>query len=127
MDDPKKRNYTSGQLLLILHIAHKYCMDKIGKTVLVKLNEHTSVAGYVDRIVASRIIDSKPIYDTAIQGLIQMEARLNLERSNRIGMEALHLILTATYTKLQAYRCCTSCSSSTTVRCSSQRCGRIVY
>jgi hypothetical protein len=82
-------------MLAILSIAHKYCMDKIEKAILDRLEQAYETDTYVDLMVASQIVDSKPLYRQALRGLISSAPKPNLLQARRIGIEAHHAIMEA--------------------------------
>jgi hypothetical protein len=90
-------------MLLILPIAHKYCMESIEAEITHGLNRsstlrediHSDARVHVDLMVASRIVGSEARYQQALQRLISSRAELGLDQAKRIGTEATHTILTA--------------------------------
>jgi hypothetical protein len=86
----------SGEhLLLILPVAHKYCMEKIEADIVEELCRASTCDGSVDLVVASQIIESELLYQEGIQRLITSNSSLNLAQAKRIGVEATHTIMTA--------------------------------
>jgi hypothetical protein len=82
-------------MLAILPIAHKYCMDRIETSILGRLKKASTTETYVDLMVASKIVDSQPLYQQALQGLISSKSKPNLLQARRIGIEAHHAIMEA--------------------------------
>ena len=70
-------------------------MERIEEDILKQLKTVRTTAGYVDLIVASEIIHSTSLYDETLQQLISSGAKPDLSQSRRIGVDALHAILTA--------------------------------
>ena len=101
----KSESYSSNQLISLLRIAHKYCMDTIEKDVIGTLKQNLTTAGYVEWIVASQIIDSKDLYDDALKGLIASGEIPDLEQARRIGTDALYAIFTAVPLGSQCKHC----------------------
>lgn len=89
--------YTLPQLMSLLGIAHKYCMEAVERNTLLRIRAHTTPDSYVSRIVASRIVDSKELYNEGVQGLINTRTKINLEQAKQIGMDAVHAILMSMY------------------------------
>ena len=95
-----ERRYTNEQLLSLLEIANKYCMEELEVFFLYRLKQDTSTAGYVDWIVGSQMIDSKALYEEGLQGLIDSNAKLDRIQLRKIGMDAVHSILEAANVKI---------------------------
>jgi hypothetical protein len=83
-------------MLLVLTIAHKYCMDKIETATVRQLQKASTTAGYVDLIVAAQIIGSNNLYQKVLKVLKANPTMLELEQAQRIGAEATYHILIAT-------------------------------
>ncbi|KIM29711.1 hypothetical protein M408DRAFT_328575 [Serendipita vermifera MAFF 305830] len=90
--------YSGKESIEILHLAHKYCMNSIEAGLISRLKGGTGTAGFLDMMVASRIVDSKELYDTALQGLIVSEPKPTLEEARMIGIEAYYAITTQSLT-----------------------------
>ena len=97
-------------MLLILPIAHKYCMESIEADITNELNGHSTLTGHihsdakvhVDLMVASRIIGSEARYQQALQHLVSSKAELGLDQAKRIGTEATHTVLMAALSATKA-------------------------
>lgn len=89
----KPRPYSSKQLMNLLLIAHKYCMDATEKAVIDLLKGIKTTAGYVDLVLASRVIDSRELFDEAIKGMLRERKKRTLEEAKLIGMDAVYTIL----------------------------------
>jgi hypothetical protein len=131
-------------MLAILPIAHKYCMDRIETAILGRLKKARTTENYVDLMVASKIVDSQPLYQQALQGLISSTPKPNLSQARRIGIEAHHAIMEAALSmadnatsiansaldKARAdlvavdTRKCRHCGEVTNWKCASKRCGK---
>ncbi|KIM29709.1 hypothetical protein M408DRAFT_328573 [Serendipita vermifera MAFF 305830] len=85
--------FTSKQSIEVLRIAHKYCMQSAEDELISRLKDETGTAGFLDLMVASRIVDSKELYDTALQGLIASDPKPTLEEAKMIGVEAYYAIV----------------------------------
>ncbi|KIM29712.1 hypothetical protein M408DRAFT_328576 [Serendipita vermifera MAFF 305830] len=85
--------FTGKQSIEILRIAHKYCMQSAEDNLISRLKEETDTGRLLDLTVASRIVDSKELYDTALQGLIASGTKPTLEEAKMIGIEAYHVIV----------------------------------
>ncbi|PVF93902.1 hypothetical protein CPB86DRAFT_714414, partial [Serendipita vermifera] len=96
-DSPRVRSgRLPGQdLLQILSVAHKYCMERITTDIIEELKTTTAHDGFVDLVVASQIIDSPPLYQDGIQRLISSGQSLTKEQANRMGSEATHAVMIA--------------------------------
>jgi hypothetical protein len=82
-------------MLAILPIAHKYCMDGFETAILERLSQAHSTETFVNLMVASQIVDSQSLYQQALQGLISCTPKPNLLQATRIGVEAHHAIMEA--------------------------------
>jgi hypothetical protein len=85
--------YDGKESIAVLRITHKYCMDVIEGVLLSELQTQTDTTGYLDLMVASRIVDSSALYKKALQGLINSEPKPTLEQARLIGIEAYHAIM----------------------------------
>jgi len=96
-DSPRinSESLSGEHLLLILPVAHKYCMEKIEADIVEELCRASTCDGSVDLVVASQIIESELLYQEGIQRLITSNSSLNLAQAKRIGVEATHTIMTA--------------------------------
>jgi hypothetical protein len=131
-------------MLAILLIAHKYCMERIENAILDRLKQAYTTEAYVDLMVASQIVDSKPLYQQALQGLISSTPKPNILQARRIGVEVHHAIMEAALSaadnatsiansELNKARAdllnvdnmkCRHCEEITNWKCTSKRCGR---
>jgi len=105
-------------LLLILAIAHKYCMDRIEENILEVLNGAASTDEYVDLLVAAQIIGSDPSYQKALEALKTAHPKPDLAQAKRMGVEATYAIM-ENYNP-QCRNCnpqCRNCSRSTRQYC----------
>jgi BTB/POZ domain len=130
--------------LAMLPIAHKYCMDSVEKAILDHLKRANTTETYVDLMVASQIVNSKPLYQEAVQGLISSKPKLNLSQAKLIGIEAHYAIMEGTLSNADNAtsianselkkartdlgnvdnRKCRYCDVKTNWKCGSERCGR---
>ncbi|KIM29681.1 hypothetical protein M408DRAFT_328546 [Serendipita vermifera MAFF 305830] len=92
--DVPRSSYTGDQLLLLLQIAHKYCMDTVEVGILKLLELDSTTDGLINRIVASRIVGSESIYDRALKKLISSKPMLTETQVRQIGIEALYPMFT---------------------------------
>lgn len=97
----KSECLTGEHLLLILPIAHKCCMEKIEADIIEVLKKASNYSGFVDLIVASRIVGSEQLYQDGIQRLISSKSSPELEQSKRMGGEATHIVMTAVMDTLE--------------------------
>ena len=131
-------------MLTILPIAHKYCMDQIETSILGRLKKVCTTEAYVDLMVASQIVDSKPLYQQALQGLISSTPKPNLLQARRIGVDAHHAIMEAALSSADNAtsianselnkartdlvnvdnRKCRHCDRRTNWKCTSKSCGQ---
>lgn len=88
-------SWDGSQLLDLLRIAHKYCMDTIEKSTIDVLKKTVTIAGYVDLVVASRIVDSKELFDEAVKGLVRKKRKPTLKEARIIGTDVVYAILEA--------------------------------
>ncbi|KIM29714.1 hypothetical protein M408DRAFT_328578 [Serendipita vermifera MAFF 305830] len=105
--------FTGKQSIEALRITHKYCMQPAEDDLMTKIKEGTGTAGFLDLMVASRIVDSEVLYNMALQGLIDSEPKPTLEEAKMIGMEAYHAIMNQSWTMKK----CRSCKQSGNFRC----------
>ncbi|KAG8810506.1 hypothetical protein FRC17_002910 [Serendipita sp. 399] len=89
------------QLLKILMIAHKYCMERIESGIIAKLRTTWDYDGFVDMIVASQIIDSDDLYEDGLRQLIASKTLPTLAQAERMGVKAAHAVMRAVYTSLK--------------------------
>ncbi|KIM29707.1 hypothetical protein M408DRAFT_328570 [Serendipita vermifera MAFF 305830] len=89
----KPVTYDGKESIEVLRIAHKYCMNSIEDELISRLKEGNGTAGFLDLMVASRIVDSKELYDTALQGLIASEPKPTLEEARIIGIDAYYAVV----------------------------------
>jgi SUMO ligase MMS21 Smc5/6 complex component len=82
-------------MLLILPIAHKYCMETIETSIMNRLKQASTTAAYVDLMVASRIVDSEPLHQHALKGLVSSRPKPDLVQATRIGVAPYHTVMTA--------------------------------
>jgi hypothetical protein len=101
-----KHALSGTQLLSILAIAHKYCMDRIEENILEVLNGATSTAEYVDLLVGAQIIGSDSSYQKALEALKISNPKPDLAQAKRMGVEA-------TYAVMEKNLTCPSCSYQT--------------
>ncbi|KIM29708.1 hypothetical protein M408DRAFT_328572 [Serendipita vermifera MAFF 305830] len=97
--------FTGKQSIQILRITHKYCMQSAEDELISRLKEETGTVGFLNLMVASRIVDSKELYDTALKGLIASEPKPTFEEANMIGMEAYHAIMSQSWTTRKCGYC----------------------
>ncbi|KIM29710.1 hypothetical protein M408DRAFT_328574 [Serendipita vermifera MAFF 305830] len=101
----KPITFTGKQSIEIIRITHKYCMQSAEDELISRLKEETGATKFLDLIVASRIVDSKELYDTALRGLTDSEYRLTLEEAKMIGIEASYAIMSQFQSKLKPWIC----------------------
>ena len=89
------------RLLTVLPIAHKYCMAKIEEAIIKNLK---ITVDYVCLMVASQIVDSKPLYGEAVIGLRQAREKPNLEQAIRIGVRASFAVMDECSSKCRSCR-----------------------
>lgn len=85
--------FRGEHLLLILPVAHKYCMENTEEDIITELKKASDSEGFVDLIVASRMVDSDRLYQDGIQRLISSEIPPTLEQAKRMGAEANHTVM----------------------------------
>ncbi|KAG8757414.1 hypothetical protein FRC14_002085 [Serendipita sp. 396] len=83
------------EMLTILPIAHKYCMDEIEVWIVEQLKVTSSYDGLVDLIVASRIVDSDELYQDGLQRLLSTKSSPTLHQAKRMGVEVTYAIMKA--------------------------------
>jgi hypothetical protein len=75
-------------MLSVLEIAHKYCMESFEERIIAQLQEATTTQGYVELLAASKVVKSYPMYQKAIEGLVRVSPKPDLEQAKIIGVEA---------------------------------------
>jgi hypothetical protein len=107
--------FNGERLLLILPIAHKYCMETIEGAIIKQLKRLAkNTVAWVDLMVASQLLDSKPLYDEALQGLRAIRPKPDFTQASRIGLRAYFEVVE------NELRCTKICSGSS-VACYSCR------
>lgn len=86
-------------MLLILPIAHKYCMENLETYMVKELKNDTSYDGYINLIVASRIVGSNELYEAGLKGLTSSAIAPSMAQAKRIGVEATHIVMMAVITR----------------------------
>ncbi|KAG8800492.1 hypothetical protein FRC17_006853 [Serendipita sp. 399] len=89
------KEYNGEQLLSMLSVAHKYCMERIEAGIVAKLKMTSSYDGFVDMIVASQITDSNDLYEDGLQRLIASGSPPTLPQAIRMGVKATHTVMGA--------------------------------
>lgn len=102
IEDTSNNSYTGDQLLLLLEIAHKYCMETVENRLLKILLKDSTSAGLVNRIVASRIVGSTKIYHDALKRMIYSRTEPTEIQVQQIGLEALYSMFMAVLRQLEA-------------------------
>ena len=77
-------------MLAVLRIAHKYNMELVEEDILSQLKNASTTPSYVDLMVAAQVVNSQPLYQQALQGLIKSEPKPDLAQARRIGVDAYH-------------------------------------
>ncbi|KAG8817318.1 hypothetical protein FRC19_011437 [Serendipita sp. 401] len=80
-------------LLTILPIAHKYCMEEIETWIIEQLKETSGYDGFVDLIVASRIVDSDELYQDGLRRLLLTKSFPTLEQAERMGAKTTYSVM----------------------------------
>jgi hypothetical protein len=70
-------------------------MDKIEHAMIERLKKTPTTAGYVDLLVAARIVDSETVYADTLKALMTSRPTPNLEQARRIGVDATFAIMNA--------------------------------
>ncbi|PVF96589.1 hypothetical protein CPB86DRAFT_786807 [Serendipita vermifera] len=95
---------SEDDMLKVLEITHKYCMDKLEARVLGRIQENdTTQEGYINMLLASRIVGSRELSQKAIEGMIRLKPNLNWEQAKTIGFETYFDIMS----RADPYNCCT--------------------
>lgn len=81
------------QILLVLPIVHKYCMEDMETNIIDGMKKDTSNDGYANLIVASRILGSDELYQAGLKGLTSSGVAPSLAQAKRIGAEATHIAM----------------------------------
>jgi len=91
-------------------------MDAIEETLLSDLETKTTTEGYIDLMLASRVIGSDPLYEKALQGLIASEPKPTLEEAQLIGVDAYYAVMSRSRFKPRDHPC-TSCHQTRYLMC----------
>ncbi|KIM29691.1 hypothetical protein M408DRAFT_328556 [Serendipita vermifera MAFF 305830] len=91
----KAADCNTPEMLAVLRIAHKYNMELVEEDILSQLQTASTTSSYVDLMVASQIVDSQPVYQQALQGLIKSSPKPNLEQARGIGIDVCHAVMSA--------------------------------
>jgi hypothetical protein len=84
---------TGEDLLSVLSIAHKYCMETIESDIIQELKLTSQYTGLIDLVVASRMIDSASLYEDGIDRLISSETLPTREQALRLEADATHAVM----------------------------------
>jgi hypothetical protein len=68
-------------------------MDAMEGGIIKQLESVDSTAGRVDLLVASQLINSKAVYDKALEALIAHPQKPTLDQAKRIGLDAYFAIV----------------------------------
>lgn len=68
-------------------------MKTIKKDTINELKETVTIAGYVDLVMASRIVHSKELFDEAIKGLVRTKRQSTLKDARVIKRDVVYAIL----------------------------------
>lgn len=99
--------------MLILPIAHKYCMETIEAAIIKRLQKLAKdTETYVDLMVASQLLDSKPMYAAALSGLRSYSVKPNLKQASRIGLPTYFAVMENLPVR------CNNCLRDSILRCS---------
>jgi hypothetical protein len=99
--------YTGEELMGVLRVAHKYCMNVIEQDITKSLAMDTSLEGLINLLVASRIIDDKELHKKAWDSLIASTDTPDLEQARRMGLDLLYALLL----NRKPFYSCRQCSS----------------
>lgn len=89
----KPVNRSSIELMALLRIAHKYCMQSIEDEILTVLKETKSVTGCIDLMAASQIVGCQELHEQALKDLKASQLKPNLEQAKRIGIETYYELM----------------------------------
>jgi hypothetical protein len=98
----------------VLELACKYEMETFKKTILSRLEKASDREDFIDLLVAARRVESEPLRDLAIQGLISSRGGISFEEAERIGLEEYYRLWNSeTGPRIS----CTSCGLSIHLTC----------
>jgi hypothetical protein len=117
--------YTSRESIAVLRITHKYCMDIIEGDIVSGLKDATDTAGFIDLMIASQVVDSPPLYETALKGLIASRPKPTLGQAILIGVEAYHAIMSASTNDRDGV--CNRCGFAGRLALACDQCGNYQY
>jgi hypothetical protein len=87
--------FTGEDMLAVLCVAHKYCMESIETEILSHFENSRDKQGFMNLMIASQIVGSLPLRHRAIQGLTPYKLEITLEEAEQIGLEAVHSMMTS--------------------------------
>ncbi|KAG8863624.1 hypothetical protein FRC20_010659 [Serendipita sp. 405] len=102
-------NLSTEEMVAVLQVAHKYCMDKLQKDIV----DFMTDSGYgtpqlVHLLVAARLIDDQELEKLALTRLHAIRSPPTLEEARMIGIEGMHSILEA---HLSSFPRCPTCTT----------------
>lgn len=111
-----------NEKLVLLQVAHKYCMDEIEEDILSSMQDAKTTSELVLLMAASKLAGSDTAYKDALKRLTVNKPDLTPEQARLIGVEALYDIFTTSPSipaaqSVQCYGC-----HSNPLRC--YNCGR---
>lgn len=102
----------------MLPVAHKYCMERIEGALVARLEELSTqkfrpegTVACVGLMVAAQLLDSKDLYEKALEGLRSCKWKPNLEQASLIGLPAYFAVMKDLRIN------CNSCPRSGTLLC----------
>jgi hypothetical protein len=75
-------------------------MENIESNVIDELKLTSTYDGSVDIVVASKIVDSEPLYQDGVQRVISSTTLPTTAQAKRLGVEATHTVMTKILEKL---------------------------
>ncbi|KIM26915.1 hypothetical protein M408DRAFT_175169 [Serendipita vermifera MAFF 305830] len=87
--------YTAKQWASIVLIANKYVMESIEASATLKLEQSRPSLDAVDLMVLAQRIDSRKLYQSALQSLAGREKLLSLVDAEKIGLKSFHEVIAA--------------------------------
>ncbi|KAG8750255.1 hypothetical protein FRC14_000684 [Serendipita sp. 396] len=134
-------------LLMILPLVHKYCMEEMETWIIEQIKAARNYDGFVDIIVASRIVGSNELYEDGLQRLLSTKLFPTLEQAERMGTKETHAVMKVAAEAAIAVsndkithelelkhaialvnidtRTCRHCNNTTNWKCGSSRCRRV--
>jgi hypothetical protein len=87
-----------NQLIQMLLVAHKYCMETIEGDIIKELKKTSVYEDYVDLVAASNIIGSEELCQDAVKLMVSPDNVLpTIQQARRMGVDVAHTVMQQMY------------------------------